>query len=337
MNGHLDLVCPLVSSSFGGIVKVRNASGSHNLLERAEADPTMLPRMLAECHGLLLLPGMNDMAERPELLLRLSRTFGPEVEDYLQTGAPSKMVHPDVPEILVVSNTPPVERQPPALPDPPLTADGKLPVQYPHRRGWHTDQSFRRPPPDVSLFLAVLPVPQGQGQTLFADGTAAYDALPTTMKDRIEHLDGLHVGSRARRSREAMRLGQTPPTLAPHEYPQRQPIVRPHPETGRKALYLCDHGQMDWFEGPIAGLEPGPDGDGAQLLYELLTHMTQPRFVYAHEWTPGDLVVWDNRCTVHAATWFDANKESRVMWRTTVSGNPGTAYAGETKSWLTAL
>jgi taurine dioxygenase len=53
-----------------------------------------------------------------------------------------------------------------------------------------------------------------------------------------------------------------------------------------------------------------------------------------HEWTPGDLVVWDNRCTSHAATWFDAAKEARVMWRTTVSGNPGPAYAGEAKSWL---
>jgi len=56
--------------------------------------------------------------------------------------------------------------------------------------------------------------------------------------------------------------------------------------------------------------------------------------VHVHEWTPGDLVVWDNRCTIHAATWFDAAREARVMWRTTVSGNPGPAYAGEARSWL---
>ena len=93
---------------------------------------------------------------------------------------------------------------------------------------------------------------------------------------------------------------------------------------------------MDWLDGPIAGLEPGPDGEGARLLDELMTHMTRPEFVYAHEWTAGDLVVWDNRCTVHAATWFNADEEARVMWRTTVSGNPGAAYAGETKSWLAA-
>ena len=182
MSGHLELVCPLTGASFGGVVELRDASGGPSLVVAAEADPTVLPRMLAESHGLLVLPGMNDMADQPELLLRLSRTFGSEVENYRHTGMDPKMVHPEVPEIFLVSNTPPAERQPPALPDPPLTADGKLPTQYPHRRGWHTDQSYRRPPPDVSLFLAVLPVPKGQGQTLFADATAAYDALPAATK-----------------------------------------------------------------------------------------------------------------------------------------------------------
>ena len=336
MAGPLDLVRPLPGASFGGVVQTRGAFGAPSLVLTAEADPAALSRMLAECHGLLLLPGMNEMAAEPDLLLRLSRTFGLEVENYRHTGMNPTMVHPDVPEIFVVSNTPPAERQPPPLPDPPLTAEGKLPTQYPHRRGWHTDQSYRRPPPDVSLFLAVLPVPQGQGQTLFADAIAAYAALPAATKQRIDPLDGLHVSLNAGRRREAVRAGETPRALAPRETPQRQPIVRTHPETGRKALYLCEHGQMDWLEGPILGLELGPDGDGARLLDELMTHMTRPEFVYAHEWTAGDLVIWDNRCTVHAATWFNAAEQARVMWRTTVSGNPGAAYAGEAKSWLAA-
>ncbi len=106
--------------------------------------------------------------------------------------------------------------------------------------------------------------------------------------------------------------------------------------TGRRALYLCEYGQMDWLEGPFVGMQPGPHGDAAALLAELMAHLTRPEFVYVHEWTPGDLVVWDNRCLVHAATWFDADKEARVMWRTTVSGNPGAAYAGERKSWIAA-
>jgi taurine dioxygenase len=67
---------------------------------------------------------------------------------------------------------------------------------------------------------------------------------------------------------------------------------------------------------------------------DLVAHYTDPRFVYVHEWTKGDLVVWDNRCTLHAATWFDAEHLARVMWRTTVWGNPGPTYAGEVKSWL---
>ena len=93
---------------------------------------------------------------------------------------------------------------------------------------------------------------------------------------------------------------------------------------------------MDWLEGPIAGLSPGPDGDGAKLLHEIMSHLTREEFVYVHEWTMGDLIVWDNRCLVHAATWFDTATQDRVMWRTTVSGNPGASYAGERKSWLPA-
>jgi taurine dioxygenase len=276
------------------------------------------------------------MAEQPELLLRLSRLFGPEVENYRETGMAPNMVHPEVPEIFVVSNIPPVLRAPPALPEPPLTAEGRLPVQYPHRRGWHTDQSYRRPPPDISLFLAVQPVPRGQGQTLFADGTAAYAALPPDLKARVDTLEGLHVGNSAKRNRDAVLAGEPPKPLGPHEQPQRQPVARVHPVTGKRALYLCEYGQMDWVEGPFVGMQPGPHGDGAALLTQLMSHLTQPRFVYAHEWAEGDLVVWDNRCLVHAATWFDADKESRVMWRTTVSGNPGPLYAGEHKSWIAA-
>ena len=131
-----------------------------------------------------------------------------------------------------------------------------------------------------------------------------------------------------------MLAGETPRPLGPHEQPQRQPVARVHPVTGKRALYLCEYGQMDWLEGPFVGMQPGPHGDGAALLVELMAHLTRPEFVYVHEWTPGDLVVWDNRCLVHAATWFDAEHEARVMWRTTVSGNPGAAYAGEAKSWV---
>jgi alpha-ketoglutarate-dependent taurine dioxygenase len=111
-------------------------------------------------------------------------------------------------------------------------------------------------------------------------------------------------------------------------------VVRTHPVTGKKALYLCERSQMDWFDGPFVGLQPGPYGDGAKLLDELMAHYTRPEFIYVHEWTQGDVLVWDNRCLVHTATWYDADKEQRMMWRTTVRGNPGAIYAGEEKSWV---
>jgi taurine dioxygenase len=332
----LTLERPLPGATFGGRVAGPAARDAATLIAAAEAAPERLAGFLAEAGGLLLIQGVGAIADAPTLLVRLSRLFGPEVEDYRQTLTPGNMVHPTVPEIFVVSNVPPTNRPPPRRPEPPLTEDGKLPTRYPHRRGWHTDQSYRRPPPDISLFLAVEPVPQGQGQTLFADGAAAYDALPPAMKAQLEDLHGLHVGMSAKRDRSSVLAGETPRPLAPHERPQRQPVARVHPVTGRRALYLCEWGQMDWVEGPFEGMQPGPHGDGAALLDALLSHLTRPEFIYVHEWTAGDLVVWDNRCLVHAATWFDADTLRRVMWRTTVSGNPGPAYANETKSWLPA-
>jgi len=329
-----ELIRPLPGANFGGLL--RYPGDAHAVVAAAEADPEALARALAEASGLLLLQDMQAMADSAELLVRLSRVFGPEVEDYRNVLTPLNMVHGSVPEIFMVANRPPASRPPPRRPEPPLTVDGKFPVQFPHRRGWHTDQSYRRPPPDISLFLAVKPVPQGQGQTLFADGTAAYEALPPALKARVDTLEGLHVGSSAKRSRDAVLSGETPKPLAPHQQPQRQPVARIHPVTGKRALYLCEYGQMDWLEGPIVGMQPGPHGDGAALLQELMSHLTQPQFVYVHEWTRGDLVVWDNRCLVHAATWFDADNLEREMWRTTVFGNPGVAYAGEQKSWLAA-
>ena len=335
MDIDVDLLRPLPGATFGGRVVLPDGDDALGFIRSAERQPDALPRALARCDGLLLLQGMQAMADQPELLVRLSRLFGPEVEDYRQTLTSPTAVHESVPEILVVSNIPPTSRQPPRRPDPPLTEDGRFPVQFPHRRGWHTDQSYRRPPPDISLFLAVTPAPRDQGQTLFANGAAAYDALSPAMKARIEGLDGIHVSLSAARGRNDVIDGKTPRALGPEEQPQRQPLVRRHPVTGRRALYMCEYGQMDWVAGPIAGMQPGPHGDGAALLEELVTHITRPEFVYVHEWTRGDLLVWDNRCLIHSATWFDAAVVERLMWRTTVSGNPGAEYAGEAKSWIT--
>lgn len=325
---------PLPGATFGGLVS--SDGGAAKLVERAEAAPDALMTDLDEKHGLLLIKGMDEISDTPDLLLRLSRLFGSEVESYHETRMARQNVHPEVPEIFMVSNIPPADKLPPPQPEPPVTEDGSLPTRFPHRRGWHTDQSYRRPPPDVSLFYCVVAAPKGQAQTLYADGTAAYEGLSDEMKVRIEGLVGIHAKPGVGRGEVAVRAGETPQELGPGDLPQRQPVVRVHPVTGAKSLYLCEAGQMDWIDGPFVGMEKGPDGDGANLLYELMSHYTRPEYVYAHEWDVGDLVIYDNRTLIHAATWFDAEKHQRLMWRTTVSGNPGAAYAGEAKSWLAA-
>lgn len=239
-------------------------------------------------------------------------------------------MHATVPEILVVSNMPPASKPPPPLPNPPRTADGGLPMQYPHRRGWHTDQSYRRPPPDISLFFAAVAVPKGQGQTSFANCAAAYEALEGT-KRAIAHLDGLHVMPGSNRSPEAIREGRPPKPLSLHQQPQRQPLVRIHPVTG-SSLYLCESGEMDWIEGPVVGLGKGPDSEGAKLIHGLMRHLTQ--FTYAQDWDDGDMIIWDQPLPGARGDLVHARPASAPTWRTTVRGNPGREYDGEARSWI---
>ncbi len=326
MTASIDVTRPLPGAAFGATVRL-----SKPLREEL---PDGLPQALADAGGLLLMPGRGEITAAPELLVKLSYLFGPEVEDYRTLLTRVSMAHETVPEIFMVTNMVPGSRPPPRRPEPPLTADGKLPVQYPHRKGWHTDQSYRRPPPDISLFYAVTPAAKDRGQTIFASGHLAYEALPADLEARVEDLQGLHCQPGTGRGRTEAEAGKRPPDIQPHQRSQPQPVVRTHPVTGRKALYLCESGQMDWFDGPFVGMEPGPYGEGAKLLDQLMSHYTRPEFIYVHEWTQGDVLVWDNRCLIHTATWYDAAKEQRMMWRTTVRGNPGALYAGEKRSWV---
>jgi len=326
MTVSIDVARPLPGAAFGATVRLSR--------KLDEETPGGLPQALADAGGLLLLPGLDEIAKDPRLLVTMSYLFGPEVEDYRTLLTRVAMAHETVPEIFMVTNMVPGSRPPPLRPEPPLTADGKLPVQYPHRTGWHTDQSYRRPPPDISLFYAVSPVARERGQTIFASGHLAYEALPADLKARVENLQGLHCQPGTGRGRSDAEAGRTPPAILPHQRSQPQPVVRIHPVTRRKALYLCERGQMDWFDGPFVGMEPGPHGEGAKLLDTLMAHYTRPEFIYVHEWAQGDLLVWDNRCLVHTATWYDAATEQRMMWRTTVRGNPGPLYAGEKRSWI---
>ena len=325
----------LPGASFGAGLDLTKLS-VQRLFDTLEQEPERLSQLLNDSGGLLVIRRLNAIIDDPQLLVRLSRFLGPEVEDYYQTLTGKRFFHDSIPELLVLSNRPPCNHPPPARPDPEVEPIGIFPTRFPHRRGWHTDQSYRRPPPDVSLLFAVQCPPADQGQTLYADTTAAYEALDAFFKKQIDKLYGIHAPSWIGRSERAVRAGETPATLLPHQRPQRHPLVRVHPCTGRRALYLCEDGQMDYVDGPIEGMERGPDGAGARLVRELLEHATQSMFCYRHEWQVGDLVIGDNRCLLHAPTWYDADTYTRLMWRTTVMGNAGAEYAGEEKSWISS-
>jgi alpha-ketoglutarate-dependent 2,4-dichlorophenoxyacetate dioxygenase len=166
---------------------------------------------------------------------------------------------------------------------------------------WHTDKPYYRTPPLLTtLYAAELP-PAG-GDTEFANTRLAYDALPEATKVRIAELRGVFQWEGGRR----------PGYYASELPPVDHPLVRTHPVTGGKALYLGNHAVR------VAGMA---EDDGAGLLAELLAHATQPRFTYAHRWRAGDLVMWDNASLLHRVVAnYDMNRYRRVMHRNVVKG-----------------
>src|SRR6516162_1936898 len=206
--------------------------------------------------------------------------FGPlEIGRAAARGGRRRLAHPEIGDI---SN---------------LDEDGRLRQRDDGRRLdslgnrlWHTDASYMPVPVVLGMLHAVaVPPPSalGGGETEFADMRAAYDALPEKMKDAIDRLIAEHDITWSRGQ-----IGFT--EFAPGERekypPSRQRLVRRHPGSGRKTVYLSAHAShiVGW---PVA--------DGRILLYDLNLHATRPEFVYSHQWRVGDLVIWDNRCTMH--------------------------------------
>src|SRR5690349_4301439 len=170
---------------------------------------------------------------------------------------------------------------------------------------WHTDSSFRQKSATWSMLHARI-IPPAGGDTEFADTRAAYDALPDAIKKKLEGLIAEHSIWHSR-----AKLGRYTPTeeelrLRP---PARHRVVRRHPGSGRNALYIASHASH------IIGM---PIEEGQALLRELIEFATQPQFVYRHKWCIGDLVIWDNRSTMHRATPFEATGHVRDMRRTTI-------------------
>jgi alpha-ketoglutarate-dependent 2,4-dichlorophenoxyacetate dioxygenase len=170
-------------------------------------------------------------------------------------------------------------------------------------RLWHTDASFQDPPGRYSMLSAKV-VPPVDADTEFADMRAAYDALPEGEKARLE---GLRVHHSIAYSRQTLGF-----EFSENEQEALKgavhPLVRTIPRSGRRSLYLASHASrvIDW-----------PVPEGRLLLRELIEHATQPRFVYRHQWRVGDLVIWDNRATMHRARPFDDARYRRELRRVT--------------------
>ncbi|WP_010627530.1 TauD/TfdA family dioxygenase [Halomonas sp. KM-1] len=170
---------------------------------------------------------------------------------------------------------------------------------------WHSDSSFQKPSARYSLLSAVR-VPEQGGETEFADLRAAYDALPEAVRQEIEGLQAQHYALHSR-----FMLGDTDYTEAQKQAipPAYWPLVRTHPGSGRQVLFISVHAcAIDGWTLP----------EGRMLLIDLLEHATQPAFVYRHCWRPGDLVIWDNRCTLHRGRRFDFSQPRELRRATTL-------------------
>ncbi len=196
----------------------------------------------------------------------------------------------------------------------PRAADDRVRLNALGNRLWHSDASFRAIPAKYSLLSARV-VPGAGGNTEFADMRAAHDALDDRTKAEIEPLVTEHSNAYSRET-----IG-----FPKEEYgqrnqdklrPVRQSLVRIHPVTGRKSLYLSAH------IGTIVGW---PVPEARAFIRDLMEHATQPQFVHAHVWRPWDLAIWDNRTTMHRARRYDDLHEVRDMRRSTIRGDAVTA------------
>ena len=173
-------------------------------------------------------------------------------------------------------------------------------------RLWHTDSSFRHVPALTSLLYSRQVAPIG-GHTQFADLRAAYDALPASMQQRLDGLIAEHSIFHSRASIGFTDYSERERAALPGAM---QRMVRTIPESGRRSLYLAAHAFR--IEGMV-------DAEAQRLIAELMAHATQRQFIHTHRWRQNDLVMWDNRCTMHRGTEYDERRFKRDMHRATVS------------------
>ena len=284
MNVSFEPIHPLFAARVVGVdLTVRLPAETVDAIESAMAE-----------YSVLVFGGQNISDEEQ---IAFSMNFG-DIED-ARGGNPTQIKKRLDARINDVSNLSPDGT--------PLAADDRRRAFNLGNHLWHTDSSFRAVPAKYSL-LSARKIPSSGGNTEFADMRAAYDALSPEMRARIEPLVCEHslIHSRARLGF----LDWSAEELAMMR-PVRQSLVRTHPVSGRQSIYASSHaGRIVGWTEPEAKL----------FLFDLMEFATQRQFVYAHEWTPDDLVMWDNRCVLHRARSYDAGAV-RDMRRTTVAGD----------------
>jgi alpha-ketoglutarate-dependent 2,4-dichlorophenoxyacetate dioxygenase len=193
----------------------------------------------------------------------------------------------------------------------PLARDDRRRLFNLSNRLWHSDSSLKAIPATYSMLSGRI-VPQHGPNTEFADMRAAYDALDPTTRAEVQ---GLICEHSLIFSRGLIGFSEFTPQERTRFRPVRQLLVRTHPVSGRKSLYLSSHA------GTIVGW---PVPEARAFVRDLIEHATQPRFVYSHRWQPNDLVVWDNRTTMHRVRRYDDQTQRRDVRRTTVMGTQPT-------------
>ena len=244
-------------------------------------------RTWLDCNVLVVRDQHLEMDE----YLRYSRRFG-VVEEH-----PTKSTrHPQYPEVLVLG----VNK---------FRPDGTLDMAIYKRgaEGWHTDGSYNEIPFKATQLYA-LAIPSRGGDTFFASTYASYNALPERLRARLEKLKGAYVYGGRRKANTLLDAEDR------NRAPVFHPLIRTHPETGRRVLYF-DLNKLLYIEG-LAQTESDA------LVEELKGYMIQPDAEYRHKWRKGDIVIWDNRCSYHRAAGDYPPEEDRIHWRVSIGQRP---------------
>ncbi|MCW5770718.1 MAG: TauD/TfdA family dioxygenase [Rhodospirillaceae bacterium] len=235
-------------------------------------------------HGAILL--RNQKLTQADQLAFTKRFGEPEGNTRLE------YTDPDFPEVYVISNK---------------IVNGRLIGDYASGIGWHTDFSYGEKPALCTMLYSLEAPPEGS-DTLLADLCAAWNALPPEKQKQVEGMI-IHHSYEALAKMRGIEMTPAQKAALPDVF---HPLVRRHPADGRKALWVST--------GTVKGIVGIPNPEGLDLIDELVEFATQERFVYRHKWKAGDLLVWDNRCTLHTGTEFDTKKYVRHVHRTWVKG-----------------